>query len=200
MQFCQGELKAPSIYGWLFNYTDNLCCYQLWLCYLLQRRQRFNKVFILSVIFNFVFDQPADPRAAVSLCALTAVLCFFFGALCLSVCVANGHCLTAVYLRSLYLDCQVVPDKRLQCPPYFSLCFSSQMSTREQEIHTDTDIHSSSLLHAMEGLCEKCGNIFPHFPIVVNSVSLYPVSPGSRWHLCVAGNGSLLRAPREPFE
>lgn len=42
---------------------------------------------MLSVIFNFVFDQPADPRAAVSLCGLTAVLCFFFGALCLYVCV-----------------------------------------------------------------------------------------------------------------
>lgn len=170
MQFCQGELKAPSVYGWLFNYTDNLCHYQLWLCYLLQWRQRFNKVFILSVIFNFVFSlQILGPRF---LFVVWQLFCVSSLVLCVCVCVANGNCFTAVYLWSLYLDCQVVSDKRLQCPPYFSLCCSSQMSTREQEIHTDTDIHSSSLLHAMEGLCKKCSNIFPHFPIVVNSVSL----------------------------
>lgn len=152
---------------------------------------------LLSLILSLISLQILGPRF---LFVLWQLFCVSSLALCVCVCVAYGHCLTAVYLWSLYLDCQVVSDKRLQCPPYFSLCCSFQMSTREQEIHTDTDIHSSPLLPAVEGLCEKCGNTFLHFPVVVNSVSLYPVSPGSRWHLCVAGNGSLLRAPREPFE
>lgn len=152
---------------------------------------------LLSLILSLISLQILGPRF---LFVVWQLFCVSSLVLCVCVCVANGNCFTAVYLWSLYLDCQVVSDKRLKCPPYFSLCCISQMSTREQEIHTDTDIHSSSLLHAMEGLCKKCSNIFPHFPIVVNSVSLYPVSPGSRWHLCIAGNGSLLRAPREPFE
>lgn len=56
-----GELIAAPNYWWLFNYTDKACAVTRCYCVLSTvARHRFNKVFILAAIFNYVSNRSTD--------------------------------------------------------------------------------------------------------------------------------------------
>lgn len=104
-------------------------------CYLLCHR--FNKVFILAAIFNYVSDQTADFLGCdFSLWPGSCFVFFFFFPLQSCACVSvDSHCCTAVY--SCFAPLLQLSGHARQKPAtsssLLSLCCSSEMSTREQE-------------------------------------------------------------------
>lgn len=169
---------------------DVVACYQLW------RHSRFNKVFILAAIFNYVSDKNSDFQLQFHFVAWQ--LSFFpFGPASVTECWWSLlHFSSSTRVLRLDLSCQASADKSLQQPPLFSLCCSSEMSTREQE-RCALIRNTHTLLpcfYATEGPERTPSNIFLHFffslLLVINSVSLIPVSPGARWHLCSGGTST----------
>lgn len=108
------------------------------------------------------------------------------------VCVVNGHCLAVIQLCSLYLDCQDMSTRAYNLPLIFHP-FASLKWQWEQKPSAEILVNFSSL----QRYSDISGNVdatFHHVLKVVNFGLLNPVSPGSWQHLCVVGNGSIMRS------